>query len=123
MLKKIFVSLCLLIIFASCNINTDKLEIYCDYNSQNCDKKVVNIEATPPEHILQHPIISFDKHEYYYETDIGQIIFISENKIQCPSKIQIVGKYESNVGPCNKKSNTKDMYCGVAIYVSEWSCK
>ncbi len=110
---------------------------YCNYKLgwDKCDGKTIKISGTNPNAgngVMQHPIMTIppgiiddDSKQYqnYLDTKIrGQIILLSDEKINCPDKMTVIGTLETNVGPCDTDSPGKNMYCGSSITVNQWKC-
>ncbi len=110
---------------------------YCNYKLgwDKCDGKIIKISGTNPDAgngVMQHPwiimspkIIGDDSKQYqsYLNTKIrGQIVLLSNEKINCSNKMTVIGTLEINVGPCDANSPNKNAYCNSAIAVSQWEC-
>ena len=101
---------------------------YCDHNANwnACSGYIIKISGTNPDAgagIAQHPIVAMPaQYQSYLDTENGQIILISDEEINCPNKMTVIGKLTIDVGPCNADSPGKSMYCGSSITVDEWEC-
>lgn len=115
-----------LLVFAQCQTGGESQNEYCTLKKdalQQCNGKPVRLNAHRPEMILQHPITQFEKVESYWETEFGQWIFISDSAIDCARDVQVTGTLQTEVGPCQPTSGTRNEYCGTAVHVSEWACR
>ncbi len=101
---------------------------YCNYDLkgwENCDRKEIKISGTNPivsSGVSQHPIMSMNEQFYLDTKDHGQIVLISEEKIDCLEKMTIEGILNTDVGPCDTDAPGKNSYCGSSIVVKKWEC-
>ena len=106
---------------------------YCDYQKngwENCNGKTITISGLNPFSensgmgILQHPISikSQSLTQSYLDTTQGQIVLLSNGKINCPEKMTITGKLDTKYGPCDLGAAGKSSYCGSSIIVTSWEC-
>ncbi len=99
---------------------------FCDpvTSRRDCDGKLVQVTGLKARHGEQHPLLTVDKKESYWEVgDSGQWIFVSENEINCAARVVVTGTLDAAVGPCDGKAQNKNQYCGTAVYVKSWECK
>lgn len=139
--KKIIISSIAVVILITLGaiyfFNTDGNNQYCNHklNWDGCDGQIIKISGSNPnagDGVMQHPIMTIPpeifgnnskQYQGYLDTDIrGQIILLSDEKINCPDKMTIIGTLETNVGPCDADSPGKNMYCGSSITVHQWEC-
>lgn len=117
--------------------NTSVTSNYCNYKSDwnECSGKVIKISGNNPNAeggVMQHPIMTISseivgndskKFQGYLDTNIGgQIVLLSNEEINCPNKMTIIGMLETNVGPCDVDGVGRDAYCGSSITVHQWKC-
>lgn len=110
---------------------------YCNHklNWDGCDGKIIKISGKNPDvgdGVMQHPMMilpseivgnNSKQYQNYLDTKCsGQIVLLSDKKINCPKKMTIIGTLKTNVGPCNSESITKGTYCGSSITVHQWQC-
>ena len=111
-------------------IKNKNISQYCDYtiNWDSCDRKEIKVTGTNPIKsgmISQHPIMTSPNKEFQSYIDIvnvGQVILLSKEKIDCPDKMTVIGTLSTNVGPCDPEAPGKNSYCGSSITVNEWGC-
>lgn len=99
---------------------------FCDLSAstQACDGKLVQVVGEPSHHPEQHPLLTRDKQQSYWDVNNqGQWIFVSDTEINCSRGVIATGTLDARVGPCNPKAQNKNQYCGTAVYVNTWSCK
>lgn len=89
---------------------------------KQCHGKRVRAVLSPPKFIMQHPKLSFDKKESYWDFGDRQWIVLSSEIISCKGLIEVEGMLDAQAGPCEKTAKTHHMYCGVAISVDKWKC-
>ena len=92
--------------------------------SDSCNGQTVQITGTYSPHAEQHPLLTPDKRESYWDVaKQGQWIFVSDDTINCTKDVLVTGILRSRVGPCDSRANNKNQYCGTAVYVKNWQCK
>ncbi len=99
---------------------------FCDITASTkaCDGKLVQVTGDPSHHPEQHPLLTHDKQQSYWDVNQqGQWIFVSEKEIDCTRGVIVTGTLDATVGPCDRKAQNKNQYCGTAIYVNTWKCK
>lgn len=119
-------SLLLLTLALACGPSTQtRQSAHCDFaaGTSACDGKTVKVNARASNYVAQHPRLSMDKQESYWEVNGNQWIFVSADTINCRSGVEAIGRLAARVGPCDPKANNKNQYCGTALYVDEWQCK
>lgn len=113
-------------LFVFCATTPKEAADHCDIKKAGldaCNGKMIQIEARLSHKGQQHPRISMDQKESYWDVNGSDWIFVSDKAIECPDRASFVGTLKTKVGPCDSKSKTKNMYCGTALYVMSWQCK
>ena len=104
----------------------------CDYQKngwKKCDGKTITISGLNSSNgysggAMQHPV-SFESpsfNETYLDTTQGQIVLLSREKINCPEKMTVIGKLNTEYGPCDPSAFGKISYCGSSITVKKVEC-
>lgn len=91
--------------------------------SDACNGKRVQIKARASEQIHQHPLLSMDLQQTYWDTDRTQMIFLSAEPLQCRNGITAIGVLRARVGPCDPNAQNKNQYCGTALEVESYECR
>jgi hypothetical protein len=98
----------------------------CDYAGRGeaaCDGRRVRIEAQATRRPQQHPILTVDKQQSYWDTPQTTLIFISSEIPSCANVIIATGVLRAHVGPCDENAQNKNQYCGTALEVESYECR
>ncbi len=98
----------------------------CDIKAaglEACNGKAIQIQASVSNKGQQHPKISMDQKESYWDVNGSDWIFVSDKVIECRGRATFLGKLRTRVGPCKAKAKNHDQYCGTALYVKSWQCQ
>ncbi len=113
-------------ITASNGAESDRSGPLCDWaslGSDGCNGKRVQIKARASEHIHQHPVLSRELRQSYWDTDRWQLIFLSAESLDCQDHITAIGILRARVGPCDPNAHNKNQYCGTALEVQSYECR
>lgn len=88
-----------------------------------CNGKRVQIKARASEHIHQHPLLSRELQQSYWDMDQMQMIFLSAEALNCRNRITAIGVLRARVGPCDPNAQNKNQYCGMALEVQTYECR
>lgn len=97
---------------------------------EHIDKKI-KISGKKARMVAQHPIVTVPavlakdgkaELQSYLDTDFGQLIVVSQEKIDCPNEeVTLFGKLKHfSMGG---KKNTKNSYSNYIVYVDKYECK
>lgn len=97
---------------------------------EHVDKKI-KISGKKAKFVAQHPIVTVPavlakdgkaELQSYLDTDFGQLIVVSQEKIDCPNEeITLFGKLKHfSMGG---KKGTKNSYSNYIVYVDKYECK
>lgn len=96
---------------------------YAALGAGACNGKQVEIKARASRQIQQHPLLSMEMRQSYWDTDRSQMIFLSAEALDCPDRITAIGVLRARVGPCDPDAQNKNQYCGTALEVQSYECR
>lgn len=96
---------------------------YAALGADACNGKRVEIKARASRFVQQHPMLSMELQQSYWDTDRSQMIFLSAEPLPCRNGITAIGILRARVGPCDPNAQNKNQYCGTALEVQTYECR
>lgn len=81
----------------------------------------IKISGVVSREISQHPIFEPELNILYLDTNFGQVVLYSKDKINCQAKITVFGKLKMIC--LGGMLGTKSDYCGFSMKVNKWLCE
>ncbi len=94
---------------------------FCVGDLEECDNQNITLEGKMVT-ALQHPVPSQYQNIGYLDTEHGQIVLVSEEKINCENNIKIYGLLEKVIIECGPEVIGKCPYHGYRVHVYKWKC-